>query len=43
MVRNMGVASDLGDEGADAGALIDPKALDDLPDDRVVLMYGFAG
>ncbi|MBK7625292.1 MAG: ribonuclease J [Kineosporiaceae bacterium] len=38
MVRNMGVASDLGYLKVPDGVLIDPKALDDLPDDRVVLM-----
>ncbi|MFN8080386.1 MAG: ribonuclease J [Kineosporiaceae bacterium] len=38
MVRNMGVAADLGYLKVPDGVLIDPKALDDLPDDRVVLM-----
>jgi ribonuclease J len=38
MVRNMGVARDLGYLNVPAGVLIDVKAVDDLPDDQVVLM-----
>ncbi len=38
MVRNMGVAKDLGYLDVPAGVLIDVKAVDDLPDDQVVLM-----
>ena len=38
MVRNMGVAKDLGYLSVPDGVLVDIKAVDDLPDDRVVLM-----
>jgi ribonuclease J len=38
MVRNMGIARDLGYLDVPAGVLVDVKAVDDLPDDRVVLM-----
>jgi ribonuclease J len=38
MVRNMGVARDLGYLKVPAGVLIDIKAVDDLPEDQVVLM-----
>jgi ribonuclease J len=38
MVRNMGVAKDLGYLRVPDGVLVDIKAVDDLPDDRVVLM-----
>ena len=38
MVRNMGVARDLGYLNVPDGVLIDVKAVDDLPDDQVVLM-----
>jgi ribonuclease J len=38
MVRNMGIARDLGYLDVPAGVLVDIKAVDDLPDDRVVLM-----
>jgi ribonuclease J len=38
MVRNMGIAKDLGYLTVPQGVLIDLKAVDDLPDERVVLM-----
>ena len=38
MVRNMGVAKELGYLNVPDGVLIDVKAVDDLPDDQVVLM-----
>ena len=38
MVRNMGVARDLGYLKVPAGVLVDIKAVDDLPEDQVVLM-----
>jgi ribonuclease J len=38
MVRNMGIARDLGYLTVPPGVLIDIKATDDLPDDQVVLM-----
>ncbi len=38
MVRNMGVAKDLGYLSVPDGVLVDIKAVDDLPDDQVVLM-----
>jgi len=38
MVRNMGVAKDLGYLSVPDGVLVDARAVDDLPDDRVVLM-----
>ena len=38
MVRNMGVAADLGYLRVPEGILVDVKAVDDLPDDEVVLM-----
>jgi ribonuclease J len=38
MVKNMGIAADLGYLNPPAGVLIDLKKVDDLPDDRVVLM-----
>jgi ribonuclease J len=38
MVRNMGIAKDLGYLTVPQGVLIDIKAVDDLPDERVVLM-----
>ncbi|NAZ85698.1 ribonuclease J [Kineococcus indalonis] len=38
MVRNMGIAADLGYLEVPPGVLIDLKQVDDLPDDRVVLM-----
>jgi ribonuclease J len=38
MVRNMGVARDLGYLTVPDGLLVDIKEVDDLPDDRVVLM-----
>src|SRR5690349_8679774 len=38
MVRNMGVARDLGYLAVPDGLLVDLKAVDDLPEDRVVLM-----
>ena len=38
MVRNMGVAKDLGYLTVPDGVLVDIKAVDDLPDDQVVLM-----
>jgi ribonuclease J len=38
MVRNMGVAIELGYLHPPDGVLIDPRELDDLPQDRVVLM-----
>ncbi len=38
MVRNMGIAKDLGYLNVPAGVLVDIKAVDDLPDDKVVLM-----
>jgi ribonuclease J len=38
MVRNMGVARDLGYLSVPDGVLVDLRAVDDLPDDEVVLM-----
>ncbi|MGH8940682.1 MAG: ribonuclease J, partial [Actinomycetes bacterium] len=38
MVRNMGVARDLGYLHVPGGLVVDVKSLDDLPDDRVVLV-----
>jgi ribonuclease J len=38
MVRNMGIAADLGYLNVPKGVLIDMKQVEDLPDDRVVLM-----
>jgi ribonuclease J len=38
MLRNMGVARDLGYLKVPDGVLVDVKALDDLPDDQVVLV-----
>ncbi|WP_432513557.1 ribonuclease J [Kineococcus sp. SYSU DK001] len=38
MVRNMGIAADLGYLQVPKGILIDLKQVDDLPEDRVVLM-----
>jgi ribonuclease J len=38
MVRNMGIARELGYLDVPAGVLVDVKGVDDLPDDRVVLM-----
>jgi ribonuclease J len=38
MVRNMGVAKELGYLSVPDGILVDIKAVEDLPDDRVVLM-----
>jgi ribonuclease J len=38
MVRNMGIAKDLGYLSVPQGVLIDIKAVDDLPDEKVVLM-----
>jgi ribonuclease J len=38
MVRNMGIAKDLGYLSVPPGILIDIKSTDDLPDDKVVLM-----
>jgi ribonuclease J len=38
MVRNMGVAAELGYLSVPDGLLVDVKAVDDLPDDEVVLM-----
>ncbi|MDQ1288230.1 MAG: ribonuclease [Actinomycetota bacterium] len=38
MVRNMGVAKELGYLRVPDGVLVDLRAIDDLPDDRVVLM-----
>jgi ribonuclease J len=38
MVRNMGIARDLGYLDVPAGVLVDIKAVDDLRDDQVVLM-----
>lgn len=38
MVRNMGVAADLGYLRVPPGLLVDMKAVDSLPDDRVVLV-----
>jgi ribonuclease J len=38
MVRNMGIAADLGYLHVPDGVLVDVKALDDLPDDEVVLV-----
>ncbi len=38
MVRNMGIARDLGYLTVPRNVLVDAKAVDDLPDDRVVLM-----
>ncbi|MBX9246280.1 ribonuclease J [Actinotalea ferrariae] len=38
MVRNMGIASDLGYLTVPEGTLVDVKAVDDLPPDEVVLM-----
>jgi ribonuclease J len=38
MVRNMGIARDLGYLKVPAGLIVDVKVLDDLPDERVVLI-----
>ncbi len=38
MVRNMGVARDLGYLQVPGGLMVDAKALDDLPEDKVVLV-----
>ena len=38
MVRNMGIAADLGYLNVPDGVLVDVKQIDDLPDDQVVLM-----
>ncbi len=38
MVRNMGVARDLGYLDVPGGLMVDPKALDDLPENKVVLV-----
>jgi ribonuclease J len=38
MVRNMGIAADLGYLKVPDGVLVDAKQLEDLPDDRVVLI-----
>ncbi|NIZ91882.1 ribonuclease J [Kineococcus rubinsiae] len=38
MVRNMGIAAELGYLNVPKGVLIDMKQVEDLPDDRVVLM-----
>jgi len=38
MVRNMGVAKDLGYLSVPHGVLVDLKAVEDLPDDKIVLM-----
>ncbi len=38
MVRNMGVARDLGYLDVPGGLMVDAKALDDLPEDKVVLV-----
>ena len=38
MVRNMGIAADLGYLHVPDNVLVDVKALDDLPDDKVVLV-----
>ncbi len=38
MVRNMGVARDLGYLSVPGGLMVDAKALDDLPEDKVVLV-----
>jgi ribonuclease J len=38
MVRNMGVARDLGYLSVPDGVMVDVRAVDDLPDDEVVLM-----
>ncbi len=38
MVRNMGVARDLGYLRIPAGLVVDPKEIDDLPPDKVVLI-----
>jgi ribonuclease J len=38
MVRNMGVAKDLGYLSVPDGVLIDLRAVEDVPDDRIVLM-----
>jgi ribonuclease J len=38
MVRNMGVARDLGYLTVPGGLMVDAKALDDLPEDKVVLV-----
>ncbi|MEU4133996.1 ribonuclease J [Streptomyces wuyuanensis] len=38
MVRNMGIARDLGYLKVPAGLVVDVKTLDDLPDDKVVLI-----
>ncbi len=38
MVRNMGIARELGYLKVPAGLVVDVKALDDLPDDEVVLV-----
>ncbi|GAA0635017.1 ribonuclease J [Sporichthya brevicatena] len=38
MVRNMGVAQNLGYLTVPPGVMVDPKAIDDLPEDEVVLV-----
>ncbi|MBZ4014802.1 ribonuclease J [Streptomyces purpurogeneiscleroticus] len=38
MVRNMGIARDLGYLNVPAGLVVDVKTLDDLPDDEIVLV-----
>jgi len=38
MVRNMGIARDLGYLQVPSGLMVDPKQLDDLPDQQVVLI-----
>jgi ribonuclease J len=38
MVRNMGIARDLGYLDVPAGLVVDVKALDDFPDDQIVLV-----
>ena len=38
MVRNMGIAKDLGYLRVPRGVLVDPKALESLPDDKVTLI-----
>ncbi len=38
MVRNMGVAQNLGYLTVPPGVMVDPKAIDDLPEDQVVLL-----
>jgi ribonuclease J len=38
MVRNMGIARDLGYLNVPTGLVVDPKQIDDLPDNKVVLI-----